>query len=101
VREAVVMHDESARPLVPIVSSLDAPALGEHNEAVGIGLDGEQLALAWVIPGAAVSIGRAADDFDGETALGAQRLRALSGIAAIDKERLHRGVLVLGSPTTA
>ena len=59
-----MVHDQSPRTFVPGVCALYNPTLGQHDEAFGIGLDGEQVTLVWMRPAPNILVGRMANHLD-------------------------------------
>ena len=88
------MHDQAARALVPSVSTLDDPALGQNDKAAGISFEGEQIRLLGMRPSTDVPVCRVAHDLDLQIMPLRDRLRTLSGVAAVDVERRNTRVLV-------
>ena len=53
-----MMHDKAPGTFIPCMRALYDPTFGQHDEAFGIGLDGEKVALLRRAPAPDVLVGR-------------------------------------------
>ena len=77
-----MVHDQAAGAFVPGVRPFDDPALGQGDKALGIGLDGKELALAGMAPATAALVGRMTNDIYPDEMPVPDRLCTLPGITA-------------------
>ncbi len=76
-----MMHDESPRTFVPGMRAFHNPTFGQYDEAIGIGLNGEQITLVRVGPTPNILVGRMSNHLNMYTVALGYRLGTLPCIA--------------------
>ena len=87
-----MMHDQSTGTLIPRMCALDNPALRQRNEAVGVG-DHHSVRRPVHVPGANAFVGWMAHDFHADRVGLLGGLGKLTGVGAIDEQRVDLGGL--------